>query len=381
MSVSLKTFFQDLQKRGITANVANEEKFYQLKPEEKVVYLGIDCTSENLHIGHLFQIIQTIRFAKEGFTVLLVLGGATSKIGDPSDKLKERPQLKTEELNKYYQAIKKQITRLVVRPPIPEIKKEIDYSPLESFYPDNPQLLDKIYQVLKIKKEDSAEKKWESYLNYIWPLKENNFRILNNDDWLGKLTVIDFSKIGQSISVNYLLSKETIKQRVENPKASLSFLAFSYSLLQAYDFYYLYENYNCHGQLGGSDQWGNLTTGLKLIHGFYPENKTFVLTWNLLVDKDGKKFSKSEGGKKLLLNGEKKDFYDFFRNMPDEQAKIYIKQFTFLEEEQINELIKLNNPPKLRILQWVLYELIHWLNYGEIGEKQLILKMTGKKFI
>ena len=112
MSTHPKTFFQDLQKRGIIANVANEENFYHLKPEEKVVYLGIDCTSENLHIGHLFQIIQTIRFAKEGFAVLLVLGGATSKIGDPSDKLKERPQLEARELNKYHQAIKEQITRV-----------------------------------------------------------------------------------------------------------------------------------------------------------------------------------------------------------------------------------------------------------------------------
>jgi len=159
MPINLKTFFQDLQKRGIIANIANEENFYQLKPEEKILYLGIDCTSDNLHIGHLFQIIQTIRFAKEGFVVLLVLGGATSKIGDPSDKLKERPQLGADELNKYYQAIKEQITRLVIRSPIPEIKKEVGYSPLELFYPDNPQLLDKIYQVLKIKKEDSAEKK------------------------------------------------------------------------------------------------------------------------------------------------------------------------------------------------------------------------------
>ena len=190
---------------------------------------------------------------------------------------------------------------------------------------------------------------------------------------------LHFNKIGQNISVNYLLSKETIKQRVENPKASLSFLAFSYSLLQAYDFYYLYENYNCHGQLGGSDQWGNLTTGLKLIHGFYPENKTFVLTWNLLVDKDGKKLSKSEGGKKLLLNGEQRDFYDFFRNMPDEQAKIYIKQFTFLEEEQVNELLKLNNPPKLRILQLILYELIHWLNYGETVKSYFFLSNNKQK--
>ena len=104
MATSLKTFFQDLQQRGIVANVANLDNFYQLEfePKKKVVYLGIDCTGESLHIGHLFQLIQTIHFAKENFTILLVLGGATSKIGDPSDKLKERPQLPSEKINQYY---------------------------------------------------------------------------------------------------------------------------------------------------------------------------------------------------------------------------------------------------------------------------------------
>src|SRR5215213_4882602 len=105
MSASLKTFFQDLQNRGVIANHANLENFYQLEPEQKVIYLGIDCTAESLHIGHLFQLIQTIRFAKEGFTVLLVLGGATSKIGDPSDKLKERPQLASEKIDEYQKKI------------------------------------------------------------------------------------------------------------------------------------------------------------------------------------------------------------------------------------------------------------------------------------
>ena len=122
MSNSLKIFFRDLQQRGIIANVANlEENFYQLEPSQKVVYLGIDCTGESLHIGHLFLLIQTIRFAKEGFQILLVLGGATSKIGDPSDKLKERPYLKGEEVDQYYQAIKDQITRIIFRLPTSKI--------------------------------------------------------------------------------------------------------------------------------------------------------------------------------------------------------------------------------------------------------------------
>jgi tyrosyl-tRNA synthetase len=374
MTKNLELFFQDLNKRGIIANSANLESFYQLKSEEKVVYLGIDCTAESLHIGHLFLLIQTIRFAEAGFKVLLILGGATSKIGDPSDKLKERPQLGTSDLNNYFQAIKNQISRIVFRPSVSEITKDLDFLPLESFYSDNPELLSNIYQILGISKESKNQEKWEKYLSYIWPLNENKYQILNNEEWLGNLRLLDFNKIGQNITINYLLSKETIKQRVENPNSGLSYLAFSYSLLQAYDFYYLFENYNCRGQLGGSDQWGNLTTGLKLISNFYPEeenqtekkNKSFAFTFNLLTDKEGKKISKSEGKKTLWLGGEKKDFYDFWRNLSDEQAKVYIRQFTFLQEEQIEELERLNNPPKLRIFQRILLELIWALNYGDV---------------
>src|SRR5256885_16472045 len=117
MSINLQTFFQDLQKRGIIANSANlEENFYQLKPEEKVVYLGIDCTAESLHIGHLFLLFQTTRFAQAGFTVLLVLGGATSKIGDPSDKLKERPQLTLEKITECQKKIKLQLEKILIEP-------------------------------------------------------------------------------------------------------------------------------------------------------------------------------------------------------------------------------------------------------------------------
>ncbi|CAG8583827.1 11178_t:CDS:2, partial [Ambispora gerdemannii] len=124
--VSPEIMEKDLQNRGVIANSANLEKFYQLKPEEKIIYLGIDCTAETLHIGHLFLLIQTIRFANQGFQVLLVLGGATSKIGDPSDKLKERPQLEAKKLSQYYQEIKQQLARIVIRPATSEtINKDL----------------------------------------------------------------------------------------------------------------------------------------------------------------------------------------------------------------------------------------------------------------
>jgi len=371
MAGNLEIFFQDLQNRGIITNYANLENFYRLNSQERIVYLGIDCTAESLHIGHLFLLIQTVRFVKEGFQVLLVLGGATSKIGDPSDKLKERNQLETNKIVGYQGKIKTQLNRILIEPRIIE---KTQFAPLELFYKDNPKLLNNIYQVLIINKQESKENQWKKYLSYIWTFQENKYQILNNQDWLEKLNFVDFiSQVGRNISINYLLAKDWVKQRLES---GLSYLAFSYSLLQAYDFYYLYEKYGCQGQLGGSDQWGNLTTGLKLIRSYYPhdtnpQNKTFAFNFPLLVDKKGKKFSKSESGEKLIwLNGEEQEFYDFFRNIPDEQAQIYIKQFTFLTDKQISQLIELNKPPQLRILQRILYELVNWFNYRELITKK-----------
>lgn len=155
MSVNLQDFFQDLQKREIVANYANLENFYQLKPAEKVIYLGIDCTAENLHIGHLFLYFQTVRFAEIGFTVLLVLGGATSKIGDPSDKDKERPLLAEKDIENYQAKIKFQLEKILVKPK--KIEKVV-FSPLEQFYSDNTELLKEIYQKLNINWDDKKEK-------------------------------------------------------------------------------------------------------------------------------------------------------------------------------------------------------------------------------
>ncbi|KLL01837.1 MAG: tyrosyl-tRNA synthetase [Mycoplasmataceae bacterium RC_NB112A] len=380
MSTNFQNFFQELQKRGIIANYANLDNFYHLEPanldnfyhlepEERVVYLGVDCTSESLHIGHLFLYFQAIRFAKEEFTVLLILGGATSKIGDPSDKDKERPLLVEKDIEDYQNKIKSQLEKILIEPKKIE---EVSFSPLEQFYSNNPKLLSSIHQVLKINEIEKG-KQWEKYLQYIWPenlfcsSKKPPFQILNNQSWLEKINFIDFLRqTGKYLTIAYLSNKETTKKRIET---GLSFLEFSYPLIQAYDFCYLYKNYNCHGQLGGSDQWGNLTTGLKLIRSIYPQNKTFAFNFPLLTDKEGKKYSKSEKGSNVLrLDSNQKEFCDFWRNLPDEQAKIYALQFTFLREEQINKLLELNNPPRLRILQRILYELIHFLSFGKVGK-------------
>ncbi|CAG8444248.1 16922_t:CDS:2 [Cetraspora pellucida] len=253
MSNNLQLFFQDLQQRGIVANVANLDNFYQLElePKKKVVYLGIDCTGERLHIGHLFLLIQTIRFAKEGFQILLVLGGATSKIGDPSDKNEERPLLAIEKIENYQAKIKAQIERILIKS---KKREKNDLAPLEQFYAENPKLLNDIYQIL------------------------------------------------------------------------------------------------------GS---------------FSPENKTFAFNFPLLADSSGKKISKSESGKQALwLDSEHKVFFDFFRNMPDEQAKIYIKQFTFLSESQINEAL---------MAQWIERLFAEQEVGGSIPPKRAMLSTTKDK--
>lgn len=377
MDNELKNFFTDLQKREVIADYANLDNFINLERRQRCLYLGIDCTNDSLHIGHLFQFIQLVRFAQKEFRIILILGGATSKIGDPSDKLKERPQLEKAELNNYYQQIEKQIINLLLKE---KRVSELSWNPLELFYSDNQDLLTNIYQLLKLGKN----KPWKKYLWYIWPLKNSNcFQILDNNDWLSKVSFVEFTdRVGRNITINYLLAKETIKQRV-NSENGLSFLAFSYSLLQAYDFYYLYKNHNCHGQLGGSDQWGNLTTGLKLIRSFYPENKTFAFTFPMLTDKEGKKISKSSNyGNTIWLSLEKTSFheiYDFFSNMPDEQALKFLQQFTFFEKEQIEQINKLNNPRKLRIPQRILIELIFYLLYQQEGLEWLGEKLNKQK--
>ncbi len=361
----LRSFLKDLKDRKVIANHANLENFLSLKEKERCIYLGIDCTSNDLHIGHLLQIIQVIRFSLAGFRTILVLGDATSRIGDPSDKLKERPQLPKEKINFYCQEIKNKITRIFSE----REEKEIEFPPLKTFYSDNHELLNNIYQVLELEKKDP----WKRYWQYILPsIGENNsfFQILNNSKWLDKVSFVDFiDKVGRNITINYLLAKGTIKQRVSS-EVGLSFLAFSYSLLQAYDFHHLYENYNCNGQLGGSDQWGNITTGLKLIHNYHPQNKSFAFTFNLLVDKEGKKISKTEKQKTIWLDIKKttfKELFDFFNNMDDKLVVTYMRLFTFISEEKIQKLLILNNPPKLRILQRILLELMFYLLHQREG--------------
>lgn len=364
----LKELLNDLQQRKVIFNQANLNNFLKLKISERTIYWGVDCTSSSLHIGHLFQIIQLFRLVRENFKIFFLLGGATSKLGDPSDKVEERKKLEADTLNSNLLSVKNQLLKILYR------WENFNFgylSPLEIFFSKQPELLLEIYQVLDICITDSRESKWNSFCRLLgfFPEDKDSFFILNNSVWLEQISCVDFFNLLRrgGISVNYLLAKDWVKKRLET---GLSYSAFSYSLLQAYDFYYLYSNYGCFGQLGGSDQWGNITTGLKLIRSFVPESRPFAFSLVLLTDKKKEKISKTKISKSFLLIPE--EFYDFFRNMSDEQTWDYLMKFTVLSEQQVKRIISLNKPPSLRIGQRLLLELLWFLNFGDMSNLQTI---------
>lgn len=370
----LKLIIDDLKERGTFSNCANIENFLNLNENEKLAYLGIDCTADSLHIGHLLPIMQAVRLAKSNFKIFLLLGGATSRIGDPSDKLKERPIIENEVLFENQKKMEIQLKGIFSR----NTNKIFNFKnmPLECFFQNNQNLIHSIYEILGLERDNNKkDENWERYVSNIWAeeVKEKSFEIIDNRNWLDNLTFIEFvEKCGRNITINYLLSKETIKQRI-NSKNGISFSAFSYSLLQAYDFFYLYKNYSCYGQIGSSDQWGNFTTGLKMIKGFNNENKCFALSFNLILDDNGKKISKSDKGKSIIwLNKKKtsyKDLFNYFSNMSDQKAIEFVKKFTFITKYQIEKLIKVNEPKSLRVLQRILIELFFFLIHGKEGIK------------
>lgn len=275
----------DLKYRGLIYQATNliglEQK---LKKGKIVLYCGFDPTAESLHVGNLLMLITLIRFQIKGHFPLIILGGATGMIGDPSGKKEERP-LRQKEVVEYY---KKQI------------KKQLEY-------------------LFSLSQKDAQ------------------FKILDNYQWHSKINILDFLRdIGKNFTIPYLLAKESIKNRLET---GISFTEFSYNLLQAYDFYYLFKKYRCELQIGGSDQWGNITSGIDLIKRL-TNNEVFGLTLPLITSSTGEKFGKSSGNaiwldKKLTSPYQ---FYQFWMNTTDDDVIKFLKYFTFLKSEIIDEL-------------------------------------------
>lgn len=271
----------------------------ELKKGMATAYVGIDPTADSLHIGHLVSIMILTHFQACGHRPLVVLGGATGMIGDPSFKSQERVLLTPETIQHNQECIRKQL------------EKFLDFS------------------------ED----------------KPNHAQILNNYDWMKGWSFIDFIReIGKHITVNYMMAKDSVKKRIET---GISFTEFSYQLMQGYDFLYLFENYDCKLQMGGSDQWGNITTGTELIRRTL-DKEAYAITCPLITKADGKKFGKTEKGN-VWLDREKTSpyaFYQFWLNLSDEDAARFIRIFTLKSEEEICELEKQHAAdPSQRILQ------------------------------
>lgn len=265
-------------------------------------YIGFDPTADSLHIGNLVQIIVLMHFQNYGNKPYILVGGATGMIGDPSGKSSERALLDKKSLDINLEKIKNQLSKF-----------------------------------LKFNK------------------KENSAVIVNNYEWMKKLSLIDFNRdIGKHITINYMMSKDSVKKRVSNESGEgMSFTEFSYQLIQGYDFLHLYKNYDCILQMGGSDQWGNITTGTELIRRKLGK-KAFALTCKLLTKSDGSKFGKTASGN-IWLDKEKTSpykFYQYWLNLSDEDSEKFIKIFTFLPRAEIeNLLVKHRNEKHKRILQ------------------------------
>lgn len=292
----MKNFVGELKWRGLIHDITPKTEDYLLK-NSTAGYIGFDPTADSLHIGNLVQIMTLVHFQKCGHTPIILIGGATGMIGDPSGKSKERSFLDEEILINNQRKIKKQ---------------------------------------------------FEKFLNFSG---NNSASIVNNKTWFEDFNILEFlRKVGKHISVNYMMAKDSVKSRLST---GMSFTEFSYQLVQGYDFYWLWKNKNCKVQLGGSDQWGNIVTGTELIRRKEGGN-AFAVTTPLIQKSDGGKFGKTEEGNVWLDKNKTSSykFYQFWLNSSDEDAKNYIKIFTLKNQNEINDLVKEHDKaPHLRVLQ------------------------------
>lgn len=293
----MNAFVEELRWRGMIHDIMPGTEDY-LNSGMGTAYVGIDPTADSLHIGHLVGVMMLKHFQLAGHKPLALVGGATGMIGDPSGKSEERNLLSEDVLRYNQQCIQKQLLRF------------LDF---------------------------------ESGIN--------KAELVNNYDWMKSFSFLSFLReVGKHLTINYMLAKDSVQKRLET---GLSFTEFSYQLVQAYDFLWLYENYQCRLQMGGSDQWGNITSGTELIRR-KTGGTAYALTCPLITKADGSKFGKTEEGNVWLDPAKTSPykFYQFWLNVSDEDATRYIKIFTLLNKEEIEQLIEQHNQaPHLRILQ------------------------------
>ncbi len=313
----MKNLVEELQWRGLVHDImpGTEE---QLLKEMTTTYIGFDPTSDSLHIGSLVPIILLVHLGNFGHKPIALVGGATGMIGDPSGKSDERNLLDEVTLEKNVRGIKAILSRF------------LDFNSTAANAPI----------------------------------------LVNNYDWMKDFSFINFARdVGKRITVNYMMAKDSVKKRLAGDGEGMSFTEFTYQLIQGYDFHHLYKTYNCLLQMGGSDQWGNITTGTELVRRMNGEGaKAFAMTCPLITKADGSKFGKSEDGN-VWLTADKTSvykFYQFWLNTSDIDAEKYIKIFTFLDKNTIDNLItEQHEAPHLRVLQKRLAEEITILVHGK----------------
>ena len=297
-----KNFVEELRWRGMLHDIMPETEDH-LNQNITTGYIGFDPTADSLHIGSLVQIMILIHFQRSGHRPIALVGGATGMIGDPAGKSDERNLLDAEALQKNVEAIRTQLQKFL----------DFDHA--------NPKAA----------------------------------QLVNNYDWTKDYRLIDFSReIGKHLTVNYMMSKDSVKNRIgSNAKVGMSFTEFTYQLLQGYDFLHLYKKMDCKLQMGGSDQWGNITTGTELIRRKLG-GKAFAITCPLITKADGTKFGKTEDGNVWLdkTRTSPYKFYQYWLNASDEDAQNYIKIFTLLDKSTIENLIIQHlESPQIRLLQ------------------------------
>ncbi|WP_456376478.1 tyrosine--tRNA ligase [Lutibacter sp.] len=309
-------FVEELRWRGMLHDMMPETEEYLLK-NKTTGYIGFDPTADSLHIGSLVPIIILMHFQKAGHNPIALVGGATGMVGDPSGKSDERNLLDEATLNKNIAGVKSQLDRF------------LDF--------------------------DSTTK--------------NAAQLVNNYDWMKEISLIEFVRdVGKHITVNYMMAKDSVKKRIDSEsKTGMSFTEFTYQLFQGYDFYHLYKENNCKLQMGGSDQWGNITTGTELIRR-KAQGKAYALTCKLITKADGSKFGKTAGGN-VWLDANRTSpykFYQYWLNSSDDDAEKYIKIFTFLDKETIEQLITAHKEvPHMRILQKRIGEEVTIMTHGK----------------
>ena len=311
----MTNFVEELRWRGLLHDIMPDTEAHLLE-HATAGYIGFDPTADSLHIGSLVQILILKHFQNAGHKPIALVGGATGMVGDPSGKSAERNLLDEASLQKNIEGVKAQLGRF------------LDFN-----------------------------------------ATENPAELVNNFDWMKDISLIDFVRdTGKHITVNYMMAKDSVKKRLSSEsKVGMSFTEFTYQLFQGYDFYHLYKEMDCKLQMGGSDQWGNITTGTELIRR-KAQGKAYAITVPLVTKADGTKFGKTEGGN-VWLDAKRTSpykFYQYWLNASDEDAEKYIKIFTFLDKDAVEALVaEHREAPHLRLLQKKIGEEVTVMTHGQ----------------